>query len=309
MRTDQTRSKPLLAWDVIETRPGPYLPYLIAAAVWWLAPVLVAINVYRKGIQDDAVWVVIAFFVMLWVMLLLTGLRNRRAWRVINEGRARQPTEPWSWEYPWPRELLPDRARSNRAGILAFVIPAFAILVVTNGFMYVDGVFDSHPTRMLLINGAAILLLGSFLYLVAQGAKYRGIKLRLPHFPLLVGESTTVMLEHADQLRHAEEVKVRLRCVEQRTSHGATSNSVRQMIDELFGMDIEYRHGEPLSFTIPADAPGTQMLGRPPVMWELAVDAKVPGIDYRGRFLLPIYQRSDARVPDQLPARQSPSAT
>jgi hypothetical protein len=59
-------------------------------------------------------------------------------------------------------------------------------------------------------------------------------------------------------------------------------------VDDARGL-WEGRRGLALSFPFPADAAPTRLSERPPRYWELEIGAEVPGIDYQGRFLLPVY--------------------
>jgi hypothetical protein len=49
----------------------------------------------------------------------------------------------------------------------------------------------------------------------------------------------------------------------------------------------------PITFAVPEGFPMTELDARPARYWELQVHADTPGVDFDGRYLVPVYARPD----------------
>lgn len=284
------------------------LPFLGAG----IAIVLVSLDVIpASDAQFNVPREVVAIFggVFAWAGLLLifhgmAGLRRRARWE---EMRRARPGEPWLADYPWnpagSRERGAGQWLKNLMGmvfIIVFLVPFHYIAFFMEGggggvivFKIVVVFFD-----LLILIG-----LGYGVYVLARRLKYGTAYLRLHTFPYFLGDRLDATLQVARALPRSTEVKVVLRCVEERyeTRQVGRNRRTEVVADQLYAetktepahsADSQGRMQLPISFSLPEDSSySTALSERPATYWELVISAETPGIDYGASFLVPVYAR------------------
>jgi hypothetical protein len=132
-------------------------------------------------------------------------------------------------------------------------------------------------------------------YLMGQRAKYGVAMLRFRRFPFHPGGEVELHLARPMRLAGVAAPEARLRCVQERyeTRQSGTSRSRVVVSHEMWSATraAEFRRGEYVwRFDLPAHVPGTALSERPPRYWELELAIEMPGLDYAGTFLVPVYE-------------------
>jgi hypothetical protein len=217
--------------------------------------------------------------------------------------RERHPAEPWLWDHPWGRHGAHGDVR-RRA--LAAVMGAGAFAVFLAPFNVIAFGMDGVPAGALWIGVVVVFDLVTIgivvhaAYLVMRWLKYGVATVTFSRFPFVLGEEGTIHFQGTARGEPPPTLTVTLRCVEEayETTGTGKNRSTQTVCYEVYADtqtvdDVqalwEGRRGVALSFTFPADASATRLSERPPRYWELEIGAEVPGIDYQGRFLLPVY--------------------
>jgi hypothetical protein len=115
--------------------------------------------------------------------------------------------------------------------------------------------------------------------------------------PLYAGERLRLHFEGGRLLENCPSLEAQLLCVEE--FYERAGENSRAVYEQLYRDAVTFATGAAgtaqLGFDLPRDAPGTRLAvqaGEYPRYWELVVSANLPGIDYEGVFLLPIYAQA-----------------
>ena len=271
---------------------------------------------------DAPLWVVIVcglVFAAPGFWLVQHGLagvaqRARTArWREAN------PREPWRWDHSWNRYGSRDDSGRTIGRLAMFAIITTILLLPFNwvsffsaesqtGFKVITGIFD------VVVLGVAAWAV----YLIVRRVKYGVGMLRFKRFPLLTGGEVEVMLERTGPLAALPEIQATLRCVQERyeVTRRRGKRQSRVVSYEVWSETRASEAGDGRQssgrnfvwrFTVPAGVAGTSLSERPPRYWEVEIRAEMPGVDYRGVFLVPVYEdvragreRQDEEVTERL---------
>lgn len=239
-----------------------------------------------------------ALFALAGVFMISNGALGLRLRRRTARFRARFGAEPWAWDHPWtPSGARDSAARSIATGLL-FALFWWGLLVPFNQLAFVQRVVPFPFTLVVgLFDTIGLAIVGHVIYLALRRAKYGASELRFTRFPYHLGEPLEAALVRRGALATIPALDVTLRCVQERYEirHSGRNKShvvvcyelwsERLTIREVPGADFHLR------FSPPDTAPPTRLSERPARYWEIEVSAETPGIDYRARFLVPIYER------------------
>jgi hypothetical protein len=199
---------------------------------------------------------------------------------------------------PWDHDGYESRsgeARSRRlCARVPYARPLAAGLVVWAATLPDLPFASDLPTQWIVALVLASVAVACALYFrgVAHGHVAYG------RFPFRVGERVSLAF-HFDKPRGPplvfDRLALTLQCVrERRRLRGLWPPEARRVLAETV-----VRHDEsppspftiPVTFDVPADAPGTDFGVDAPTYWELAVEGEVAGLRYEDVFLVPIYAR------------------
>ena len=138
-----------------------------------------------------------------------------------------------------------------------------------------------------------LLGLGNAVYLLLKASRYADARLVFDEFPFWLDRQVSVRFDPPRRLPDCKSVDCTLRCVEEAYERTGRSKEVvcwalyedrrREPAESPF-------HGLRLVFELPeAGLPGSDLVSRPATFWELEIRIETAGMDYLGRFLLPIY--------------------
>jgi hypothetical protein len=235
---------------------------------------------------------------------LLDRARRRRV-------LAAHPDEPWLADHPWRREGIIDatagQARSALVGggVLTVVVSTFASAAV--GDAQGPALFVALSV-LGLVMAIALGLVARGVYLVLRRSRHGLAELRFTRFPFLLGEPLEVALLREPTAPRLDGLTATLTCVVERwveqgeaadagdTGRGGPRRTLEKEVVWRAERPVAWAYGGriPIRFELPPPggaAVGTALSDDPPRYWELALRASVPGVDFRAKFLVPVYER------------------
>ncbi len=230
-------------------------------------------------------------------------------WLSLNERRkvallSRQyPAERWRADYPWdPQGIKADSLKKVKSGLYANL--GITIFCAPFNWLF----FAEQPDQIfqLFIGFFDLILVISWaywVYLVSALLKYGVSSLEFQHCPFSLGEELKVILRTHKPIPGLKEMKVTLRCIEEKYETRGTGKNRKSVIvsyqlyadtltiNNLSPFQQQADHW-PLTFALPHEPQYDTCLScRPAKYWELEVNAHTPGIDFCSSFLLPVYAK------------------
>lgn len=288
---------------------------LALAGAWlvWLLVDLTRLGAFR-GEQDLFGFVFSApsvFVPLLFGFAATPGLVRH----LLRERRKRQfPDEPWMWDQRWNRggaRALRSAGGGSRGLVPALMATAFLGLAALAYFFVLSP--EDRPPAFIVIP-VVLFALGTWGAFLAQGAsrlKFGGSFLRYRAFPCFLGERLSATLEGIDRLKGFTRLTLTLRCVREKVVGSGKQRRVEREVlyeepkevspeEVLFGTGdaagvfqlvrrVDPGAALPVTFELPEADLGSHLYDFPKRKWELAVEAEVPGVDYRETFLVPVY--------------------
>lgn len=247
------------------------------------------------------------------VFLAVNGIRGVLRERRAAAGRERFLDMPWRYDRAWRAEGE-DAARWSRAGAMLLPTVAFGAFAAL-GLVLAWGA-DGAPWFVKALAAAFALIvlapLAELIRRVAQGLRYGRTYVRWARFPAFAGERLTLRFGTTRETPRFTRLVFRLRCVAERyVERGTGEERATTVVCRALHQDAQVvatpsamprpMCDTTVHFDLPADLPGNDLLARPATFWELEVEGEAPGLDYRQRFLLPVYARqgdgAEARRP------------
>ena len=284
----------LLIFGVIFTGAG--------SAILLLALDVIKVSPHSILAPRWVIEVIGAIFAGAGLLMLMNGVRG-----VCRAIRRRQraglfPAEPWRADFAWDPSGF---TASDRAGVLVCVaFGLFVVLFMTPfnwwGFRGGGGLFVIALSGVFDLVGLG--LVGYALFLVLRWLKYGDSRLQFEGFPFFLGDVVTAALVPHKDVRGCRRVTFTLRCIQERieTTGSGENRSTAEVCYQIWASafeveqpgDIAAGHPVPVTFLLPEDAGlSTALADRPPRYWEVEVAAATPGINYKARFLVPVYIR------------------
>jgi len=254
-------------------------------------------------------------FVFAGLPLLWRGIYGVPRKGRFERNKRKSPNQPWLWEFPWNPEGISD---SKGKEVLQrfeaiFAIGLFLALISWGAFI-VPGIENKQAKGISIVTFfkggeyifQAIVILFDLMFIWVAGFmifemfryfKYGNKRLRFSGFPFFLGDSLGLTLEGLPNkinhlqfnLRHIEEAQVRMG----KTGAGIPfCYELYRETRQFEGEAVQSPGRFSMQWTLPEDKELTTFIRERPVRyWELEVKADTPGIDYHGRFLLPIYAK------------------
>lgn len=145
-----------------------------------------------------------------------------------------------------------------------------------------------------------VVLLATLVYQWLRAAKYGVSLLRLVNTPGVIGGQLAGFVQIPQLVNCDDGFLFKLKCLQRRGSgRGAHDKAIWQQVEVVFEPITDYVTNTtaiPVSFTIPDDCEPTSVHGkRNGVRWRLDVSAKVPGVDYKTWFEVPVFRTSNSQ--------------
>jgi hypothetical protein len=225
-----------------------------------------------------------------------------------NRLRVAHPDEPWRWDHRWDERGSGDDSTAAEAAtsfaaalfmtVFAAGFTAAGVWFLITGdtrsrlfalpFVVVGLVFDYVVIRLFVDGGR----------LTARRVKYGGGLASFHRFPFRRGGPLRLHVQAPPALPRHAFVTATLRCVQER--HEITGTSEDRSRFHCYEV---YRDTAPVDqvdaapgartlrviFSLPVDVPATELSAYPCRYWEVELEACTEGVDYRARFLVPVY--------------------
>ena len=247
------------------------------------APVLLAIGTGFTALS-------VAF-----VALIAFAMRQAQA---AARRRNLNPMQPWLWRDDWAARRVAEANPRGRAALLIFALMWNAITIPIA--VLVARQFPRNLSVAIVFVFAAIglALLGAAAYAASQRWKFGRSICTIDRLPIEPGQRFSGQIEHRGTQVPDAGYRFVLSCVNRIITGSGRSRSAatqtlwetEQRVSGALAAPSPVGMRVPFAFDLPADAPSSD-LSKPNdlVLWQLAVAAELPGIDYKAAFELPVF--------------------
>jgi hypothetical protein len=247
-----------------------------------------------RGFQVATALGAVFFLVALRMLQVeLIGSEHRR-----RRGRGASHWKPWTSDHPWqPEGMDPDYTVPGGGHVLGTVVVLFMIAMFNLAF-FEDSSWVARAVLLLFDLFGLLILLDAVLKII-QALRRMRPRMRWTTFPAFLGERLEGVFTTQRPLAAAGPVRATLRCVrdewtEHENSDGGTERDLLPWV--LYTRSIEVPAAGriqqvPFAFDVPADLPGTDLMRKEPVYWQVVVEVPLSGPDFDAVFLAPVYER------------------
>lgn len=211
---------------------------------------------------------------------------------------AAHPQEPWLWRPDWSRGEI----KSSQANTMWFIwgFAAFwnAIASAATLAALKDAPKNKAAYLVLLFPAVGIVLLAWATRLTLQRRRFGNPMLRMAAVPGVIGGALAGVVHVPRSLHGAEEIRLRLICLERDSSGEHTTESPRWEDEKTLSADVLHEGGGiPVLFNIPYEsAPTEQISASREIIWRLEVRAALPGSDFLASFDVPVFKTQQSRA-------------
>ncbi|MEM6886177.1 MAG: hypothetical protein AAF571_14205 [Verrucomicrobiota bacterium] len=236
---------------------------------------------------------------MVWGMGVRQVLHNKK----LRLHAQQNPNIPAMSDYPWDTTgYSPPRWQPfiNGLGMAVFMT---IFLSMFNWWAFWSG--DGVIFVKIIVSVFDLILISVWVATVKSiihAFKFGKTRLEFGQFPYHTGDWFQVKIQLPAGLERVESAKLVFRCVREfyevyRTGNKRSKRLVHEQLwaeeQELSGAEIgQWPRFLNATFTIPAAAPGsdiTTQAEEKPIFWELEMELKVPGVDLKQQYLVPVY--------------------
>jgi len=228
------------------------------------------------------------------------GLRDLLEKAKIKRLQQERPGEVWYADFKWnQRGITGNSLKEVITHFFGLLFMTF-FLVPFNWFAFIEEDMLFTKIFISLFDLTMVACWGHGVYRLLHFLKYGESRLEFQQFPFFLGDKVRVTLHTSKVLN---DIAATLRFIEEQYEMrrvGRKRHPVvilyqvyadTQKINEIESYQYDGLH-LPISFSLPPEAQyETSLSSRPPRYWEIEVKAKMPGIDYRTNFFVPIYLR------------------
>src|SRR5262245_15045338 len=214
------------------------------------------------------------------------------------EAMVQYPDRPWLWREDWAQKYVQAEWAST-AGAM-FVIGGAFLLFSVPIFMNLPAMLPrEHPVKtvlMLVFPMAGVLLVSQSLLSYLRVRKFKNTRLNLSGVPCVIGGKLRAQLEVEFVFPEAATVETTLSCVRSYVSGSGEDRTRWERIlwqeRKTLAISTDGRTSHiPIDVTLPSDARETDT--RHPddeVLWRLTATSKLPALDFRASFTLPVFK-------------------
>ena len=279
----------------------PFLGFGLFAIVWGLAE-------WRTGDAREAGMLLLfgALFVCVGLGIAVLARRGRRLARQLEERKARHPDEPWLWNEAWSQGRLRHSARASMryAWLFAITWNAISIPIV----LLAPGEFiekGNHGAAIaVLFPAVGIGLLAWALHATLRWRRFGESVFELLRVPGVLGGELAGTLQVGGELSASQAITARLSCIRRYVSGSGKNRSTHEDIRWSDEQQLPptalargpFGHALNLCFALPYDAsPSDPVASDDYILWRLEVATRMPGVDYRARFEVPVFETTESQ--------------
>ncbi len=279
----------------------PFLGFGLFAIAWGLAE-------WRKGDVREAGSLLLfgVLFVCVGAGIAVLARRGRRLARQLEERKARHPDEPWLWNEAWSEGRLRDSARASMRYAWLFAI-AWAAISTPIAFLAPREFIEKgeHGAVIaLLFPAVGIGLLAWALHATLRWRRFGESVFEMLRVPGVLGGELAGTLQVGEELSASQAITARLSCIRRYVSGSGRSRSTHEDIRWSDEQQLPptalargpFGHALNLCFALPYDAsPSDPVASDDYILWRLEVATRMPGVDYRARFEVPVFETADSQ--------------
>jgi hypothetical protein len=227
------------------------------------------------------------------------------AWRQIAANRERRQAarryadEPALADYHWHPDGFEVLQWTAAAKALGFAIGLTIFISIFNWWAFAADGGWVVKTVVTVFDCAAVALWWSAGRLIGCAFKFGHSRIAFTRFPYRLPEPVVVHWQPSDNIREVNNGTFTLRCVEEWTEvRGSGKNRSAQLVhEEVWSAQwlldhahkLQVKEAVELRYDLPPDALPTQLSADKPVFWELEVQLDLPGLDFKEKYLVPVY--------------------
>lgn len=283
-----------------KSRSGCLTLFLAVGAGLFLFGLANIVGPYAAAEREDplrflgamAFGVVFILVALRMLQVQLIGAEHRR-----RRGRGASHWKPWTSDHPWqPEGMDPDYAAPGGGHVLGTVailsvLALFNLALASSSYVF--------RAVILLFDLFGLLILLDAVLKLWQSLRRARPRLRWTTFPAFLGERLEGVFTTERPLAATGPVRATLRCVrdewtERENSDGETERDLLPWVLYTRSLEVpaEGRIMQvPFAFDVPADLPGTDLMRKEPVYWQVVVEVPLSGPDFDAVFLAPVYER------------------
>jgi hypothetical protein len=235
------------------------------------------------------------------LVLLVRGRKNQKDRSRIRDLQTRLPEQAWAWDGNWDGRVLLDR---NLSSLRTSIIGVLFLFCFVGVFHYVGFVGGRAPELFryasILVDLGFVIAVGFLARTVLRLQKHGRGRIELSEMPIRPGKSCRLQFSLGSELSLFDALLVDLAFVEERVVEtGSGNHRSRHLMAEtrlverveipLAGITNGLQRTLDLSLCLPIDCPITQLSSHPSRSWQIGIQLQTLGLDYKGRFLLPVY--------------------
>lgn len=206
------------------------------------------------------------------------------------------PMQPWLWRDDWAARRVAEANPQGRAALLVSALMWNAItipMVLPHRFPR-----NSSPAIVFVFAAVGLLLLAGAAYAASRQWKFGRSICSIDRLPIEPGQRFNGQIEHRGTQVPDAGYRFVLSCVNRIITGGGRNRSAstqtlwetEQRVSGTLAAPSPFGMRVPFAFDLPADAPSSDLSNPNDLMlWQLAVAAELPGIDYKAAFELPVF--------------------
>jgi hypothetical protein len=245
-------------------------------------------------------------FVCVGAGIAVLARRGRRLAKQLEQRKAEHPDEPWLWNDAWSQGHLRYSARASMryAWLFALAWNAISLPIV----LLAPGEFmekGNHGAAIaVLFPAVGVGLLAWALHATLRWRRFGESVFEMLRVPGVLGGELAGTLQVGGELSASGAIEARLSCIRRYVSGSGKNRSTHEDIRWSDEQQLPptalargpFGHALNLCFALPYDAsPSDPVASDDYILWRLEVATRMPGVDYRARFEVPVFETAESQ--------------
>ncbi len=253
-------------------------------------------------------WEFLAFFTVFAEVFGLVGLGGLVAAAIwgkdlkdSSELEKLHPDEPWKWNRGWLEGIV-DPSNGNDTRLPIFIMAYWNMACIPLWVVCPWKIYTGHPWAWvgMIIPAIGILIAAFAIRAVLRRNKYGASHFHMLHKPGEIGGALEGAILIEKRFNPDEGIDLRL-CCQVSISRGDDPDDVETLYEVSQNLDaaqlgeIDGKMAIPVYFQIPHESENTVCQGHRKVTWDLLSSARIPGVDYKANFEVPVFKTKENR--------------